>query len=373
MRHDAVELKQSLTVDDIKLLLTELGASHNHYNENKDELITNTICHNVSEGSHKLYYKPTTHSFHCFTQCGCSFDIYELIKKVYELRGNEISFGNTIDYVANKTGKNTHQNVFGQGFLILDEPKINTELEWMQRFNRPKKVEMSEPTVYSEKILDVFSKGYYHPMFLNDNISKVSMDKFNIGFYERANRISIPHRHWKHGGIIGLRGRYVGDEEHTAKYMPLTIQGHTYSYHIMTSLYGYYECQKAIKKYRKIIIFESEKSVMQTFSYFGEDCYAVALSGSSLSQQQVDIILNTEGLTEVQIALDKEWQQGDEKAEIRQMEKVLRMGRKFSPYVKTTVLWDTEGVLGYKDSPSDVSKDVLLRLLEGKQEILNVE
>lgn len=372
MSIDAKTLKESLTVDDIKLLLKELGAEEIIYKENKNEIITNTICHNISGGSLKLSYYTESFSFHCYTGCG-SFDIYELVSKVYKLREQPIGFSECINFVATKTGKNTNQNVFGQGFLILDEPKKNLEMEWMERFNRPKKVEMSEPVVYSDKILDVFSKGYYHPLFLNDNISKLSMDKFEIGFYEKANRITIPHRHWKHGGIIGLRGRYVGEEEHIAKYMPLTIQGHTYSYHIMTNLYGYYECQKAIKKLKKIIIFESEKSVMQTFSYFGEDCYAVALSGSSLSQQQVDIILNTEGLTEVQLALDKEWQQGDLNAEMRQMEKVMRMGRKFSPYVKTTVLWDTEGLLGFKDSPSDISKSVLLALLEGKQEILNKE
>jgi hypothetical protein len=112
---------------------------------------------------------------------------------------------------------------------------------------------------------------------------------------------------------------------------------------------------------------------LQTFSYFGDDCYAVALSGSSLSQHQVDIILGIEGLTEVQIALDKEFETGDRDAELKQMKKVLQMARRFTPFIRTTVLWDNEGILPIKSSPSDFGKSTLLRMLENKQEVLNKE
>ena len=36
------------------------------------------------------------------------------------------------------------------------------------------------------------------------------------------------------------------------------------------------------------------------------------------------------------------------------------------PYAKVSVLWDTVGLLDYKDSPTDKGKDVLLQLMDDK-------
>ena len=40
----------------------------------------------------KLYYYPKTHTFHCYTTCGCTFNIYEMFKKRYELFGISYDF-----------------------------------------------------------------------------------------------------------------------------------------------------------------------------------------------------------------------------------------------------------------------------------------
>jgi hypothetical protein len=318
----------------------------------------------------KLYYfsDDDSHSFRCFTQCSCNYDVYSLTQKVFENRGQTLSFTAAVDYVARTVGKS-----FGFGIEIEAKEKKNPELEWMNRVTRKKKVELPQLTFYNEAILDVFSHHNNPSLFRNDHISEAALDRFGVKYYDKASRIVLVNRFWENGKIIGLRGRYNGVlETGIAKYIPLNIQSHTYSYPTFMNLYGLWENKEAIQRLKKIIIFESEKSVMQVYSFFQDDCYAVALSGSSLSQYQVDTILNL-GINEVQIGLDKEFQTGDRDAELRQMQKVLQMARRFTPFVRTTVLWDCEGVLPYKSSPSDLGKDVLLKMLEQKQEVLNKE
>lgn len=338
--------------------------------DSKGQLKTNTICHNNHGGSHKLYYFEESKSFHCFTGCG-GHDIYSLSRKVFENRGQDMSFPSAIDYVAKTVGR-----TFGFGVELQEkEDQINEELDWLRRVTKKKKIEPPEVRYYDESILKVFSPHNNPKMFIEDHITTEALDRFGVMYYNKDSRIVLVNRHWKNGRIIGLRGRISGvhaNDSGVAKYIPLTIQGHTYAFPSLIGLYGYHENKKAIQRLKKIIIFESEKSVLQTYSYFGDDCYAVALCGSNISQYQADLILNL-NVNEVQIAMDREFEIGDRNAEVRHMKKVLDMARKFTPYVRTTVLWDNEGLIDFKDSPSDKGKSVLLQMLENKQEVLNKE
>lgn len=371
-RHDKDELKKSLTVDDIKKLLYELGVQDiTDETDSKGHLITNTICHNDSHGKHKLYYYTESQSFHCYTDCSCSFDIYGLVNKVYKLKGIELAFGSIVDWVARKSGKS-----FGFAAEIDVKKNDSVDWDWIEKVSKKKKVELPEPQTYNDRILDVFSNHGNHYLFTKDHITPEVMDYFNIKFYNKDERIIIPHRFYKNGKIIALRGRATrqSDIDNGAKYMPVTIQGKTYSAPTYVNLFGLHENLEAIKRQKKIIIFESEKSVLQCSSFFGvENNFSVALSGKNISQNQIDIILNYCGVDEVQLALDKEYEDVMSEKAINYSEKVLEIGRRFSPFVQTFVLWDTEGLIGYKDSPSDHGRDVLISLMKSKQEILNKE
>lgn len=376
IRHNKDQLKESLTTEDLILVLKDLGAENfNDEIDTKGQLVTNTICHNQSNGSMKLYYKEDIHSFKCFTGCSCSYDIYSLVIKVFENRGQTLSFTAAVDYVARTCGRS-----FGFGIEIEARENENEEMQWMQRVSKKPKIQLPQLTYYNEAILDVFSHHNNPSILINDHIKEEALNHYGIRYYNKASRIVFVNRHWENGKIIGLRGRYIGVLESEmkssgiAKYAPLVIQQHIYSFPTMMNLFSLWESKMAISRLGKIIIFESEKSVLQCFSYFGEDCYAVALSGSSLSQRQIDIILSIEGLTEIQIAMDCEFQEGDRDSEVRQMQKVLQMARRFTPFVRTTVLWNSaERLIGFKESPSDRGRDVLLKMLEQKQEVLNKE
>lgn len=339
---------------------------------NKGHIITNTICHNHSSGSMKMYYYPDEDGgmFRCYTHCQCSFDVYDLVKRSFEAKKSDLSFGECVQYVVSKTQK---QVAFGFGFLAEEIEKENETdeiMDWMSRVSKKKKVELPEIPVINESIMQVFSKRYPSE-FLNDHITEETMDKFKIMYYDKASRIVIPHYNVD-GDLIGLRGRYTGIfSENTQKYMPLTIQQRTFSYPTMYNLYGLLQSLAGIKKHKKVIIFESEKSVMQCSSYFQEDCFAVALSGSFISQYQIDMLLSLD-IDKVILAFDKEYIETGTELELRAMKKTLEIGRRFSPYLRTYTIWDNEGLLNYKDSCSDHGKDVLMKLLKSKQEIFNI-
>ena len=73
------------------------------------------------------------------------------------------------------------------------------------------------------------------------------------------------------------------------------------------------------------------------------------------------------GVREVIIALDKQYQTLDSD-ECKKWAKHIKdkIINKLSSYFLVYVIWDTSDTLGYKDSPTDKGKDVLLKLMENK-------
>ena len=91
-KEDLKAIKELITPSNIIEILEELNAGPHYLNENT--IIARTVCH---EGdSKKLYYYIKTKSFHCYTNCG-TFDIFELIKKVYNME-----FTQSVYYVINR-------------------------------------------------------------------------------------------------------------------------------------------------------------------------------------------------------------------------------------------------------------------------------
>ncbi|WP_341323467.1 hypothetical protein NSQ62_08310 [Solibacillus sp. FSL H8-0523] len=368
MSHDIIELKESLTIDDIMLLLTELGAENVHYNERRNEIITNTICHNKSGGSHKLYYMQRTNMFRCFTECSCKFDIYDLIIKVYKTHDTEVSFRDAVEYVKYKTRKT--DRLFDSSFLLPNEVKKNEELAYFKRFKRNKKVEFSEPQTHDDKILEVFSSRH-HETFYNDGISHEVLNAFDIKFYDKENAVIIPHRYYKNGKIIGIKMRNLDEWkiESGYKYIPVRVQGTLYNHASYSNLYGLWENKLAINRLKKIAIFESEKSVMQMATMFGlENNYAIALSGKNINQYQISILMQLD-IEEVILCLDKEYRDVDDLQAFIFKKKLVELGRRFSNFVRVYTIWDKDGLLDYKDSPTDKDAVVFEQLLQTKEQI----
>jgi hypothetical protein len=177
---------------------------------------------------------------------------------------------------------------------------------------------------------------------------------------------------------VGIRARSFSqvDIDSGRKYMPIIIQGLTYRYPMNFNLYGIYQNKENIKKYKKAIIFESEKSVMLYGSYYGqENNISVATCGMTFSIYQKDLLMSL-GIEEIIICYDKQYQL--EIIENENVDKSSKPWKEYEGFVKRLIkisemfmeycnisivtCWDTR--LDYKDAPIDKSKDVFEQLLK---------
>lgn len=341
---DANEVKQSLSENDIFTLLQELGAQPKLKGSN---IICKTICHNGH--SHKLTYYSNSHSFYCFTECG-HMDLYGLIGKIKGL-----TFFESFKFVCQRFGLSYGNSNYGSD---------RVDMSFFKKFE-PKDM-AAEIKLLDKKILNSYY-DYYHKSWIEDNISPKTMKKFNIKYSVLDNQIIIPHYDLK-GNLIGVRARNLNQElvDSGKKYMPVFYKNRFLKHPTGACLYGLNFNLEQITDYRAIILCESEKSVMQIDTMFPDMSIAVALSGSTLTDTQLEII-NDLDIERVIIALDKEFTEVgsiEEKYYIEKINSVFinKLGSRF----ETSVMWDVEGLLDLKDSPSDKGPETFMKLFHNR-------
>lgn len=362
---DKDKFKQELTAHDIEKVLEYYQADY--YIGKDDNIISETVCHNKHGGSHKLYYYPESHSFHCYTGCG-SFDIYEFIIRVNKTRNNVINFREAIKELGYIIGKNINFNEQIVG--MKSKVKTIDDWDWLKKIQRKKNIE-PELKIYDKKILNYFN-DMYPSSWLNEGISIETMQKYDIKFYPEMFQTVIPHYNMN-GELIGIRSRnWNKDYVKRAKYIPTYIGETGYNHPLGFALYGLYQNKDTIKKKKKVMIVEGEKSCLFSDTYYGNDNYVVAICGSSMNKYQANLLLNL-GVEQVIIALDKEYFIQDSEDYLEYMRKVKKIGKLFAPYVTTYHLTDTRGLLGLKESPLDISKDELEDMMEHDKHLLTLK
>lgn len=346
------ELKEKLNPQLIKkLLLEEMNAEL--ISENETQIIFNTVCHHGD--SHKLYFYKETQSFYCFTHCG-SMDIISLVINNKGYNPNEIQ--KAINYIIIKLNL---QN-FNSGFVKTSQI---SDWNFINKIPSKKKTETQTLKVYDPSVLKTFQK-IYPQQWLNDGISPSAMDKYNI-LYDMANhRIIIPHYDINQN-LIGVRCRALMDTEisNFGKYFPISLRNTIYKHPLGLNLYGLSQNINAITRKRKVMLVEAEKSVLQADSMFGDDNYTLAICGSNVSPQHFKILISL-NITEVIIALDKQYEAINTAEYNKWLTHVKAIANKLTPYFTVYVLWDMENLLSYKDSPLDKGKETLLKLMEKK-------
>lgn len=352
----AQELKEKLTEDDIRELLNEMNATI--YYEDDDMWISDTICHHGTKP--KLYFYKDSMSFHCYTECG-QMDIIGVVMgyKGYERE----EFQKAINWICIKLNIDNCDCGFGKQEQISDWDFIRK----YKRKSKSKKETMNNALVpYNKDVLKIFHKLYTED-WINEGISIKTMEKYNIMYSTWQQKIIIPH-YDVNNKLIGVRGRSLVDEdiELFGKYAPFRMGRRFYNHSLGKNLFGLNHNIKTIQEKRKIMLVEAEKSVFQTDTMFGNDNFTVALCGSNLTDYQKGMILML-GVKEVIIALDKQYETLDSE-ECKKWAKQIkeRIIDKLSPYVSVCVIWDTNDLLQYKDSPTDRGKDVLLQLMDSK-------
>jgi hypothetical protein len=359
---DKDKIKNSLTEEEIYKILKDLGS--------KDPLMGNqyqTVCHGGHK--HKLFYYHETKQFHCYTDCSENMDIFEVT-----VRAKGISFPQAVRYVAEFTGK-----TFGFSTMLNQmNDDIVDDWELINRYKKKDKI-ITELSEYDSKVMDVFLP-YPHEEWLNEGISYQTQMKFDVSYYMREERIVIPH-YDLNSRLVGIRGRSMKQEDIDSgkKYIPVTVENKLYNHQTMFNLYGLHKTKEAIKRLKKVAIFEGEKSVLKCEDYYGDNNFSVASCSSNITNFHRDILLSLD-IEEVIICFDrirdKEDYETDEKYEKvieEYQKKLLKLARKFTPYVRTYIVYDDFELLYAKQSPVDKGKEVLEELMKCKYEINTID
>lgn len=363
---DRDTLSELITTEDvIDLLENTYGSIPHKVEHSSGALIFSCVCHG-DLGKRKLYYYPSSKVFNCYCCCGV-MSIYDLIM---EIEG--CNFTTAFKQLCEYKGVSTASKKV-VGFIPLKQDYLKEDWEILSRhLNKDKpKVTIPQLPSYSNGLLTPFDR-IIPQSWIDDGISEEVFYEFNCRFSKADMCCLIPHYDmWNN--LIGIRSRnfMLKQLEQGMKYIPYTLQGMTYRFPSHYNLFGINKNQKAIKQYKKVVLVEGEKGVMQYASMFGLDKnLALATMGTSFSEVQKKMILNL-GVEEVIIAYDKQWIDAelvdkssrtykDFVRHIGKMRKIYNMLRDFVN-VSVILCWDNR--LDYKDSPLDKGKEVFLELL----------
>ena len=352
------EIKNNLTTEQVEAYVADLGGEPQHSN---NCLICKTICHNTVDGSHKLFYYPNTHLFKCYTECGDTFDIFELTERVKKQQNPNFTFFNAIQYVANYFGIG-ESSIFEEDAFQLTDWEIFDKMKIEELDMGYQKGELPQ---YNDKILSYLPAPIVEG-WLQEGISKEVMREANIRYDPISDSIIIPHYNID-GKLIGIRRRALVEEdaEKYGKYIPATLNGKMYNHPLSFNLYNLNLSKENIKETGMAIVYESEKSCLQTRTFFGADGdISVACCGSNLVLHQAELLRKI-GAKELVIAFDKQFKEIGDDEYGRWTKKLREIHKKYYKDFLISFMFDKENkYLGYKSSPSDMGKDVFLKLFK---------
>ena len=357
-------LYERMTLDDYEIIMRRLGA-----NKRGDRY--NTICHNINGGGYNLAFNKETRSFCCFSECSCSYSLLSLIKKRRELLGEPCSTYQSLKWLCNELGIE---------FNFKEEVKqVNTNIyKWQNSLlkytkNKNKNIELR---VYNKKILNYFPK-IYHTDWIDYGISEEVLDKYNIGWYNYKQQITIPC-YRQNGDLIGIRVRNMNPEI-DIKYIPLQLlDGTEFNFPTNEVFYGENFNWTNVQRTKSVILVESEKTVMKYESWYGaKNNICLGLYGSVLSNTKLKKLLSWNCET-FYICLDSDFESieySNNDGKITSYEKfekkVMNIYNKLKPYAKSVyVIYNNLGFENcYKYSITDYTREQFEKIWNNKEKI----
>jgi len=348
MTNNIQELKEGMSVNDVVAILEKYDVIPT--NRNETTATFPTCCHNAVGGSSKLIYYDNYKRFSCYTQCGESFDIFDLVIKIEKVRnGTVLSTGEAID----RCGFEVNMLVEG---VNLDDLSAIRKIDKMLAAESPK---IKYLKALDLDLLNNFSRREdMLGVWFDEGISYNVMADFGIRYSISDLAIVIPHYDYA-CNLIGVRGRFMEDGAY-AKYMPMTFRGDYLAHALSANLYGINVNKDHIKKFKQVVLFESEKSVMKFNTMFPNRKIALATCGSTVFKSQIALLLKL-GITEVYLCFDKDYSDNDGYLEYRA--KYRTIATELSMYFNTRIVMDTTNLLNYKDSPIDNGKSNFAQLI----------
>lgn len=180
-------------------------------------------------------------------------------------------------------------------------------------------------------------RGYLdwnNTVFYEDNISYQTQADFELGIDVFSHRVTIPIRD-ELGRLVGVKGRRVWDvvDEYNPKYIYIKECEKS------KILYGLYKTLPFIQEKQEVIVCESEKGVMQLWTYGFKN--VVGIGGHSFSDWQLHRLEKLD--VNIVIAFDKD-------VKIDEITKELE---KFETEHNLYYIYDKNNLLEEKESPMD--------------------
>jgi DNA primase len=198
--------------------------------------------------------------------------------------------------------------------------------------------------VLDKNILNYYKTPCVNDMFLKDGISYSTQKTFQIGYDDESNRITIPIFD-EINSLVSIKARLFKEElsENDLKYIYL------YKCPRNKILFGLNKTHDYIKESGKVFVGESEKSVLQLWSYGVKN--SVGIGGKKIGKRQVEMLSRLGA--KICFAFDKDVTQ-------KELEEKANM---FVEGIPIYAIIDTDGVLKNKESPmDDISKwEILIK------------
>ena len=207
--------------------------------------------------------------------------------------------------------------------------------------------------IYDENILNEYV-SIPCIRFIEDNISAKTQRKFEIGYDYKSQRITIPWRSID-GNIIGISSRNNDDYSDAPKYLALK------SFKKSNHLYGLFQNYNEIVSKRKIIIVESEKSVLQAYDMGIKN--VVAVGCHSISENQIYLLkYNVDMVT---IMFDKDVTEDEVREQCKKIKDKLD--------IKVYYCIDNKNLLNEKESVTDRGINIFMELCKQINEYKEVK
>lgn len=355
------DIISQITTDDVIKIIKVLGCDDYKIDGQGNLLFSTMLCHG-GDSPYKLVYYNDNKLVHCYT-CGETYGLVELIIRGFRNAGKTVTYYKALWNLGQITN-----HLSCSSFELSTNKDIISDFEWINKLKNAQKKSKSVPTLsdINENILDIFWYAPYQG-WLDEHISREALSRFEIGYYGLTNQITIPHRDMNER-LIGIRGRFLDEKDvrQFGKYVPIQIEGRFLSHQLGSNLYGLHVAKNKIEQCKKIMLVEAEKSVLQAYSYFGDDSFVVGLCGFNITQTQIRIMLEKLQVEEVIVGFDRDYEEADSYEATAYYQKVIKKVAPLVPYCRVYLILDKEHRLGYKDSPTDKGKDTLIELMKEK-------
>ena len=339
---DAEKLLESLTDDEVIDILLDLGAEK--YKRSKSYISFDTsLCHGGSNLN--LVYNKAKKYLRCFSGCGKSYSIFDLVQKV-----KSCSFVKALDYVARFVHRQYDREQ-------IDEKDRITDWVWIKKLRRKNRdTAINESTVLDKRILNQYI-SVPHDKWCDDGIMPETQREWGVMFDIKTERICYGI-YTEDDQLIGVKGRAV-DDEVEPRYL--------YLYPCVKSeiLLGLNKNLSSILEHKKCIVFESFKSVMLA-SQYGYN-YCVSVEGGSISEWQLKKLLLMD--VDIILAFDKGIEKTEENKDF--YKKIIE---RISSYSDLSIIFDNDNILdGEKSSVVDEGIEKFKLLYENRYKINHLQ